>query len=30
MKTQRKILRGPMKHSIDLVVVDESHCIVKW
>ena len=30
MKTQRKILRGPLKHSIDLVVVDESHCIVKW
>lgn len=30
MKTHRKIFRGPLKHSIDLVVVDESHCIVKW
>ena len=30
MKTHRNILRGPLKHFIDIVVVDESHCIVKW
>ena len=30
MKTHRKIFRGPLKQFVDIVVVDESHCIVKW
>ena len=30
LNTHRTIFRGPLKHCIDLVVVDESHCIAKW
>ena len=30
MNTHRNIFRGHLKYCIDLVVVDESHCIAKW